>query len=135
MESNTQPQSIPEESQTEQRVTLAASVILSNLPRDAAAALDKYANPPVQKVSIRFRPIGSAPILTKPVARISGTQRFEAVVRFLRRQLRLADSDPLFLYINSSFAPSLDQEVGSLHDCFKVDGYLHINYCTTAAFG
>ncbi|KAK7207003.1 ubiquitin-like autophagy protein Apg12-domain-containing protein [Myxozyma melibiosi] len=126
---------IPEEPEPEEKPTLAASVVLTTLPRDAAGALDKYARAPPRKVEIRFRPIGSAPRLTRAVAKISSSQHFEVVVRFLRRQLRFSDQEPLFVYINSSFAPSLDQEVGFLHECFKVDGHLQVSYCNTAAFG
>ncbi|KAK9239296.1 ubiquitin-like autophagy protein Apg12-domain-containing protein [Lipomyces kononenkoae] len=126
---------IPEESVPEEKVTMAASVVLTLLPTDATGALDVYAHPAPRKVGIKFRAIGSAPILSHPVARITASQRFEVVVRFLRRQLKCKDTDPLFVYINSTFAPALDQEVGYLHDCFKIDGHLHVSYCNTAAFG
>ncbi|KAK9378282.1 ubiquitin-like autophagy protein Apg12-domain-containing protein, partial [Kockiozyma suomiensis] len=126
---------IPEEPELEEKPTLAASVVLTSLPSDAAGALDKYAHAPPRKVPIRFRPIGSAPKLKRAVAQISSSQHFEVVVRFLRKQLRLGEQDPLFVYINSSFAPALDQEVGYLHECFKIDGHLQVSYCNTAAFG
>ncbi|KAK9249265.1 ubiquitin-like autophagy protein Apg12-domain-containing protein, partial [Lipomyces tetrasporus] len=128
-------ETIPEEAAPEEKVTLAASVVLTSLPSDATGALELYARPATHKVAIKFRAIGSAPILSHPVARITASQRFEVVVRFLRRQLKCKDIDPLFVYVNSTFAPALDQEVGYLHECFKIDGHLHISYCNTAAFG
>ncbi|KAK9361030.1 ubiquitin-like autophagy protein Apg12-domain-containing protein [Lipomyces starkeyi] len=128
-------ETIPEEAAPEEKVTMAASVVLTFLPTDATGALEVYARPATHKVGIKFRAIGSAPILSHPVARITASQRFEVVVRFLRRQLKCKDTDPLFVYVNSTFAPALDQEVGYLHDCFKIDGHLHVSYCNTAAFG
>jgi len=37
------------------------------------------------------------------------------VVTYLRRTLRLGEADSAFLYVNSSFAPALDEVVGNLH--------------------
>ncbi|KAK9456830.1 ubiquitin-like protein ATG12 [Dipodascopsis uninucleata] len=129
------PDDIPEEAQAEEKVTLAASVVLTALPLDATGALDLYAKQPEHKVGIKFRSIGSAPMLRQNTARINAGQRFEVVVRFLRKQLKCRETDPLFVYVNSTFAPSLDQEVGYLYECFKIDGHLHVSYCNTAAFG
>ncbi|KAK9477600.1 ubiquitin-like autophagy protein Apg12-domain-containing protein [Lipomyces japonicus] len=126
---------IPEDSEPQEKMTMAASVVLTTLPHSAAEALEKYAQPAIYKVSIRFRAIGSAPILKQPVARISAPQRFATVVKFLRKQLKCKEIDPLFVYINSTFAPALDQEIGYLYECFKIDGHLQVSYCTTAAFG
>ena len=49
------------------------------------------------------------------MCKISSTQRFEQVVAYLRRVLRVGDAESVFLYINSSFAPALDEVVGNLH--------------------
>lgn len=35
-------------------------------------------------------------------------------MRFLRKRLKLADHDSVFCYVNSVFAPSLDEGVGNL---------------------
>ncbi|KAK9464277.1 ubiquitin-like autophagy protein Apg12-domain-containing protein [Lipomyces arxii] len=128
-------EAIPEEPVQEEKVTLAASVVLQTLPGDATRALEHYMVSAPYKVGIKFRAIGSAPMLAQPTARISASQPFAVVVRFLRKQLKCKDPDPLFVYVNSSFAPALDQEVGHLYECFQIDGHLHISYCNTAAFG
>ena len=65
-------------------------------------------------VSVRFQPIGSAPILKKRVFTISASSRFSVVLNFLRKKLGVKESDGLFLYINSVFAPGLDEGVGNL---------------------
>ena len=59
--------------------------------------------------------MGSAPTLRQQVCRISSGQRFEVVVSYLRRVLRVGERDSVFLYVNSSFAPALDEVVGNLH--------------------
>lgn len=37
------------------------------------------------------------------------------MVAYLRRVLRVGDGESVFLYVNSSFAPALDEVVGNLH--------------------
>lgn len=65
-------------------------------------------------VTIRFHPIGSAPRLTQRVYKIAASQRFTSVIRFLRRKLGLRDTESVFCYVNSVFAPGLDEGVGNL---------------------
>lgn len=59
--------------------------------------------------------MGSAPALERQVCKISSTQRFEQVVAYLRKTLKVGPMDSVFLYVNSSFAPALDEVVGNLH--------------------
>jgi ubiquitin-like protein ATG12 len=94
---------------------MASSVILSTLPRDATTALSTAAEFPKPKVTVHFKAVGSAPELKRKLCQISSTQRFEVVVAYLRRTLKVGDMDSVFLYINSSFAPALDEIVGNLH--------------------
>lgn len=97
-------------------LTLSASVMLADLPRDATAALASAGGFPAQsKVVVKFKAVGSAPALQQDVCKISAARKFEEVVRYLRRKLRCGDSDSVFLYVNSAFAPSLDEVVGNLH--------------------
>lgn len=97
-------------------LTMSASAVLAELPRDAAAALASAAGAgPAGKVVVRFKPVGAAPALAQDLCKITATRRFEEVVRYLRRKLRCGPSDSVFLYVNSAFAPSLDEVVGNLH--------------------
>ena len=75
-------------------------------------------------VTVRFKAVGSAPILQRQICKISATQRFEGVVAYLRRVLKCGPADSVFLYVNSTFAPALDEVVGNLH---KVSG-LHFSH-------
>lgn len=96
-------------------LTMSASVVLADLPRDASAALATAGGFAVEKVVVRFKPVGSAPSLAQDLCKITAVRKFEEVVRYLRRKLRCKDTDSVFLYVNSSFAPSLDEVVGNLH--------------------
>lgn len=99
-------------------LTMTASLVLTQLPRDAAAALaDVGMTFEREKVVVRFKPVGgSAPPMPPRRERssISAGARFEAVVAYLRRTLRVGQGESLFLYVNSTFAPALDEVVGNL---------------------
>lgn len=94
--------------------------MLTQLPRDAASALASAGEYPTEKVTVHFKAVGSAPTLRKEVCKISSTQRFETVVSYLRRMLKVGQMDSVFLYVNSSFAPALDEIVGNLHRVRRV---------------
>ena len=65
-------------------------------------------------VPIQFKAVGSAPILRQKVFKVSASQKFETVVNFLRKKLDCKPTDSVFLYVNSVFAPGLDEGVGNL---------------------
>jgi ubiquitin-like protein ATG12 len=90
-------------------------MILTGLPHDAATALASAGEFGLAKITVKFKAVGSAPTLRKDICRISSTQRFETVVAYLRRVLKVGQMDSVFLYVNSSFAPALDEVVGNLH--------------------
>src|ERR1700733_12552999 len=66
-------------------------------------------------VPVRFQAVGSAPILSQKVFKVSASQKFETVVNFLRKKLQCKPTDSVFLYVNSIFAPGLDEGVGNLY--------------------
>ena len=49
-----------------------------------------------------------------PVFNCGSSQRFEFVVKFLRKRLQVKESESVFCYVNSVFAPGLDEGVGNL---------------------
>jgi ubiquitin-like protein ATG12 len=132
-------------------LTMAASVILDTLPKDAHAALEtasevRDANGEVKgkgktalgfraldliyypcfmlfrtamwltlrAVKVRLSPLPNTKPLRPPVFNCGTGQRFEFVVRFIRRRLGLKDHENVFCYVNSVFAPGLDEGVGNL---------------------
>lgn len=120
--------------------TLSASAVLPSLPSDTAAILETFSQQLQQsnvKCQLKFRPIGGAtPALKQSVYKIAETQQFGVVVKFLRKQLKIknSQSSQIFCYI-SSFAPGLDETVGSLYNRYAIRGELTISYCLNQAFG
>lgn len=103
------------EQEPELPLTMASSMVLTALPRDASSALANAGEFPNPKVMVHFKPVGSAPMVPKQVVKVSSTQKFETVVGWVRKKLKVAPTDSVFLYVNSSFAPALDEVVGNLH--------------------
>lgn len=66
-------------------------------------------------MTVRFKAIGSAPILKQQLCKISSNARFEVVSGYLRRVLRLDAAESLCCYVNSAFAPAGDEVVGNLY--------------------
>ncbi|KAK3381518.1 ubiquitin-like autophagy protein Apg12-domain-containing protein [Podospora didyma] len=117
-------------------LTMAASTVLMSLPRDATAALASAGAFPREKVPVYFKPVGSAPELRPALVTASSAWKFDKVVIFLRKKLKVKDTESVFLYVNSTFAPSLDEVVGNLWMCFKDSrDHLNISYSITPAFG
>ncbi|KAF6834112.1 ubiquitin-like autophagy protein apg12 [Colletotrichum plurivorum] len=131
------PASIPDRSASpEIPLTLSASAILTAQPRDVASALASAGEYPSDKVVVKFKPVGNAPTLVRGIAKISSTQTFSTVIWYLRKRLKLQDTENIFCYVNDSFAPSLDEIVGNLHNCFKdSSSQLVISYAMNPAFG
>ncbi|GIJ89581.1 ubiquitin-like protein [Aspergillus pseudoviridinutans] len=135
-DSNTRSTPIPDDEHgADLPMTMSASVVLSSLPRDAHRALADAEAVDTGKVTVRFQPLPSAPILKNRVFKISASQKFETVVKFLRKKLDCKDTDSVFCYVNSVFAPGLDEGVGGLWRCFKTDDQLIVSYSMTPAFG
>ncbi|ORX62392.1 APG12-domain-containing protein [Hesseltinella vesiculosa] len=109
------------------------------LDDNTAASLDQVIaslkTKDTSKVIVRFCAIGNAPILKQSYYKITASNKFQTVIQFLRRELKYQGTDPLFLYINSAFAPAPDEQLSSLYKCFGTGNHLIINYCTTVAWG
>ena len=86
-------------------------------------------------VIVLFKATGNTPILKQNKFKISAGQRFQYLIDFLRRQLKLCSDEQLFLYVNSAFAPAPDEALESLFRCFNSDNMLVINYCLNVAWG
>ncbi|KAL2260587.1 hypothetical protein VTK26DRAFT_5351 [Humicola hyalothermophila] len=117
-------------------LTMTASTVLMTLPRDATAALTAAGAFPQEKIVVRFKPVGSAPPIRRELVKVASAHKFESVVAYLRKTLRVADTESVFLYVNSTFAPALDEVVGNLWRCFKdSNNQLNVSYSITPAFG
>ncbi|MCP9257136.1 Ubiquitin-like protein ATG12 [Dirofilaria immitis] len=79
--------------------------------------------------------VGDAPILKQNKWTVD-EKNSGRIKHFLRNYMKLNDSDSLLLFINQCFAPSPDQTVRNLKDCFAPgDSKLVINYSKTQAWG
>ena len=149
-----------DDNQPDLPLSMSTSLLLTSpnaLPTDARTALaqiNQTLDPPDQKIQVRFHAIGSAPQLKQKVFKISASSKFGSVVSFLRKKLGLNVSSTatgegsakgaaathqqvggLFCYVNSVFAPGLDEGVGNLWRCFRTDETLIVAYSVTPAFG
>ena len=95
----------------------------------------KEANPlDSDKIVVHIRAGPNTPILKQSKFKISGSENFEAIIDFLRKQLRLNLNQPLFCYINAVFCPTQDQNIMDLFKCFNINNELLVNYCLTDAW-
>lgn len=105
----------PSDEPSDLPTTLATSLILEHLAPNTSRALSEAGHLDRDKITVHFKTLpGGTPALRQPRFKISSAQRFEAVVRFLRRRLALPDETSVFCYVNSVFAPGLDEGVGNL---------------------
>jgi len=102
---------------------------------EALDAIEAYKKKDVSKVVVRFKAVGNAPIMRQNFYKITASNRFQAVIQFLRKELGWKAGDPLFTYINLAFSPAPDDTVSNLYKSFSTDGHLIVNYSTTAAWG
>ncbi|KAI0075595.1 putative ubiquitin-like modifier [Panus rudis PR-1116 ss-1] len=102
---------------------------------EALEALETYKKKDPSKVVVRFKAVGNAPIMKQNLYKITASNRFQAVIQFLRKELGWKSGDPLFTYINLAFAPAPDDTVSNLYKSFATEGHLIVNYSTTAAWG
>lgn len=71
---------------------------------------------------LRFKATGNAPQMKQTKFKISSSNKFQAVIDFLKKQLNLDTSEgkensgvSLFLYVNSCFTPTPDELVANLY--------------------
>ena len=87
------------------------------------------------KIDVLLKPAGDAPIMKKKKWAVDRHKKFSWISEFIRKYLKTDANESIFLYVNQSFSPSLDTEVGSIFDCFGSDGKLVLHYCKTQAWG
>ncbi|EIN05618.1 APG12-domain-containing protein [Punctularia strigosozonata HHB-11173 SS5] len=99
-----------------------------DVPKEALDALETYKKKDPSKVIVRFKAVGNAPIMKQNFYKITASNRFQAVIQFLRKELGWKAGDPLFTYINLAFSPAPDDTVSNLFKSFSTDGHLIVNY-------
>lgn len=88
-----------------------------------------------EKIEVLFRNTGNAPIMKKSKWNVQASWTVSEVTSFVRKYLNLDPNLSIFIYVNQSFAPSLDQTIQNLFDCYESDRKLVLYYATTQAWG
>ncbi|XP_069803545.1 ubiquitin-like protein ATG12 [Dendropsophus ebraccatus] len=88
-----------------------------------------------RKIDVLLKAVGDTPIMKNKKWTIERTRTVQGLMAFIIKYLKLEASEQMFIYVNQSFAPSPDQEVGTLYECFGSDGKLVLHYCKSQAWG
>ena len=88
-----------------------------------------------EKVTIMLQATGNAPILKKKKCAVQSTKTVAWVIQMLRKMIKMQDDESLFVYINQSFSPNLNRQIGNLYENFETNGKLILYYAKTPAWG
>lgn len=93
--------------------------------------------PDSDKVVVIFKNVANAPILKQSKFKVSTSKTIASMIELLRKAAtgKIESSQSVFIYINQTFAPSPDQTVQNLFDCYACDNKLVLHYAITTAWG
>ncbi|KAJ8287833.1 hypothetical protein COCON_G00004920 [Conger conger] len=101
----------------------------------SSPAENSGSNEEKKKIDVLLKAVGDTPIMKTKKWAVERGRTVQSLSTFISRFLKLEPSEQLFIYVNQSFAPSPDQEVGVLFECFGSDGKLVLHYCKSQAWG
>ncbi|XP_059612998.1 autophagy protein 12-like [Phlebotomus argentipes] len=87
------------------------------------------------KVDILLNATGNVPIMKKRKWTVEQDKPISWIIKFIHKYLKLDPEEKLFLYVNQTFAPSPDQIVKNLYECYGTNGKLVLYYCKSQAWG
>ncbi|GIY59297.1 ubiquitin-like protein ATG12 [Caerostris extrusa] len=90
---------------------------------------------PNHNMTVWLKPTGNAPIIKNKKWVVDRNCTIAKIMGFLRQYMKLDSTAAVFLYVNQSFAPSPDSEVGNVFECFNINGKLVLYYSTSPAWG
>jgi ubiquitin-like protein ATG12 len=93
------------------------------------------AKPQLTKIEVRLQPTGDAPIMKKRKWAVDPQKTIGQINKFVRGYIKLDEKENLFMYVNQAFAPSPDQTVQNLYECFGSDGNIVLHYSKNQAWG
>eukprot|EP00287_Rhodomonas_sp_CCMP768_P002397 CAMPEP_0196718112 /NCGR_PEP_ID=MMETSP1091-20130531/1395_1 /TAXON_ID=302021 /ORGANISM="Rhodomonas sp., Strain CCMP768" /LENGTH=121 /DNA_ID=CAMNT_0042058691 /DNA_START=238 /DNA_END=600 /DNA_ORIENTATION=+ len=114
--------------------------------KDPAAAAEEAASAPINpvgggkkddKVRIFVKNVGNAPILKTTEFSASASSPFSRVIQHIQNKIRTSEMHKdavIHLFVNQSFSPSPDEQLGDLYKCFQMDGKLQIDYALMEAW-
>ncbi|XP_029441182.1 ubiquitin-like protein ATG12 [Rhinatrema bivittatum] len=88
-----------------------------------------------KKIDVLLKAVGDTPIMKTKKWTMERSRTIRGLMDFIKKFLKLDSAEQLFIYVNQSFAPSPDQEMGTLYECFGSDGKLVLHYCKSQAWG
>ncbi|KAH9260386.1 hypothetical protein BASA81_001556 [Batrachochytrium salamandrivorans] len=106
-----------------------SSVAATEAPASSTATAE------VRKIKVQLVAVGNAPILKNQKFQVRDSMTVGEVLLLIRERTKIPESDAIFLYINSSFAPGLDQTLGQLHASFQVNDQLLLQFALTNTWG
>lgn len=97
----------------------------------------KAPSPDESKIEIFLKNTGNAPVIKNNKTKwlVKSSTKVAEVAKLLIKLLNLDASQSVFIYVNQSFAPALDQTVQNLFDCYECDKKLVLYYATLQAWG
>ncbi|XP_003223050.1 ubiquitin-like protein ATG12 [Anolis carolinensis] len=104
-------------------------------PASVSPVTEEPAGDARKKIDVLLKAVGDTPIMKTKKWTVERTRTIQGLIDFIKKFLKLLASEQLFIYVNQSFAPSPDQEVGTLYECFGSDGKLVLHYCKSQAWG
>ncbi|CAG9473590.1 autophagy-related protein 12, putative [Plasmodium vivax] len=85
-----------------------------------------------RKVKIAFKSISGTAVLKKNKILINGNETLESVLSFLKKVFNR--NEHIYLYINSTIKPNLDDFLADLFDLYQISNCLNISYSFTPAY-
>jgi len=89
----------------------------------------------LDKINVILKPVGDAPILKQKLWAVDPDKQVSGIIQFIKKYLKITSEGGLFVFVNQAFAPSPDQLIRNLYECFGSDGKLVLHYSTTTAWG
>ncbi|KAG5679672.1 hypothetical protein PVAND_009226 [Polypedilum vanderplanki] len=89
----------------------------------------------IVKIDILLNAVGNSPIMKQRKWTVDWMKDISWVSKFIHKYLKLDSEDKLFLYINQTFAPSPDQILKNLYECYGSQNKLSLHYSISPAWG
>ncbi|CAO1390324.1 unnamed protein product [Diamesa hyperborea] len=89
----------------------------------------------ITKIDILLNAAGNAPIMKQRKWAVDPMKDICWVAKFIHKYLKLDVEEKLFLYVNQTFAPSPDQILNNLYECYGSGGKLTLHYSINQAWG
>ncbi|XP_064406907.1 ubiquitin-like protein ATG12 [Halichondria panicea] len=97
-----------------------------------ATANEKQA---VRKITVSLKPAGDAPTLNKSKFLVESDKTVGWLHQWLRKAIKCEPDESTFVYVSQCFAPPLDQDLDTLHQCYGTGEKLILHYCKSQAWG